>query len=210
MTSGTSRTWQVLLLAALAALVVVVVLLIPGAEEPKDTGSTAADSDSATPDAAQVTALTDIAREAGAGLGTVVGELVTYLPPGAPPVTDAPADPATVADWRARVEAVRAAFGDPPSGGTEVNVARGALTGAVDVVMLAVSTYDDALRLPTGSDREAALTRASESLDLGLQLWSVAATQVDDANIDAGLGHQHVNLNGTRAPDSIAEGSDAQ
>jgi hypothetical protein len=63
--------------------------------------------------------------------------------------------------------------------------------------------------VPAGPDRDAALTRASVSLDLGLQLWSVAATQVDDINIDAGLGHQHVNLGGTQAPDSAAEGSQA-
>jgi len=201
--------FRVVVLAALTALVVLAVVLIPGAEEPDGAAATPTGSDAAAPDPAQVEALTDIAREAGAGLGAVVGELVTYLPPGEPPITDPPAEPAAVDGWRLRVEEVRASFGDPTSAGTEVNVARGALTGAVDAVLLAVATYDDALRVPAGPDRDAALTRASVSLDLGLQLWSVAATQVDDINIDAGLGHQHVNLGGTQAPDSAAEGSQA-
>ncbi len=203
--------FQVMVLAGLAILIVLVVVFLPDAGEPDSTPETTTDSDVAAPeteapDVDQVTALTEIAAGAATGLGSVVGELVTYLPPGEPPVTDAPADAATVADWRARVAEVRDSFGDPVSGGTAVNVARGALTGAVDAVMLTVTAYDDALSLAAGPDREAALTRASEALDLGLQLWSVAATQVDDVNIAAGLGHKHVNLGGTAPPDSLPEG----
>jgi FlaG/FlaF family flagellin (archaellin) len=196
----------VVLAAAVVVLVAVVVVLLMGgrgaASSPQgdDTAMTQEDKDLAAlraefadRDRTQVEALTATAREASTALNELMTELGTYLPPGAEPATET-ASPGAVAEWAETIDAVDAAFGDPPSGETATNVARGSLDASVDTLRIAVKAYGDALRLPPGEDRLAALHRAAESRDLGVRIWSLGATQLDYVNVELGLGHQHVHL----------------
>lgn len=205
--------WGVALLTVLAAVVLVVVIVSGGSDDPAPdpTGSEVArlEEQEAARDVAQVEQLTDVGREASEAIDPVVARMSELLPAEGPPETDDLASRSTRAGWARSVERVEALFGDPESASTGVNVARGALVGAVDAVEGAVRAYDDALALPPGRHRTAALERAAESLHLGVRLWSVAATQLDELNVQAGFGHQHIHLSGATPPDGLPEGTDA-
>jgi hypothetical protein len=122
------------------------------------------------------------------------------------PVLDGLAGDAAAADptaWRQTVDAAAKSFDDPPSGSTATNVARGSLTTAVDQLAVAVDTYQQGPAL-----RDLAMRQR----DLAIMTWSVGATQLDQINIDAGYGHQHVYLQGgpdgeAFTPDSAPEGT---
>lgn len=206
-------------LAVLVLGVVLAVLLLPGAG---DEGSGAGGDDElaaetqrleeefAERDREQVQAVTATARTVAEDLGALLVEAQGTLPAdlvgggGGTLATSA-----QVAQWQQRAEALAGEFGDPESAGTQVNLARGALAAAVDAVALGVAGYDDALGL-AGDDRAAALARAATAFDLGRRTWAVAAIGVDDANVQAGLGHQHVTLAGDAPPDSLPDGTDAE
>jgi hypothetical protein len=139
-------------------------------------------------DKQQILSLTTLARDTADTLGPVIKGLGT---PGAPA--------ADVAGWQQTVDAAAKKFDDPPSGATATNVARGSLAGAIDQLALAVSTYT---AQPDLSARQR---------DLAVTAWSVGATQLDQVNVDAGYGHQHVYLEsdpGSEAftPDDAPEG----
>lgn len=139
-------------------------------------------------DKQQIKDLTDLARDTRDALGPVVKAMTT---PGAPA--------ADVTSWQQTVATAAAKFDDPPSGSTATNVARGSLAAAVDQLALAVSTY---AAQPDVSARQR---------DLAVTTWSVGATQLDQVNVDAGYGHQHVYLEsdpGSEAftPDDAPEG----
>ncbi|MDP3890303.1 MAG: hypothetical protein Q8Q44_03675 [Nocardioides sp.] len=199
-------------LVALVLGVVLAVLLVPRGDDGDASVQAEVErleQEFAERDRIQIEAITDSARTVAQELGTVLIEARATLPEDLPGGEGGQvADPATVKDWSDRLEELVAAFGDPQSAGTSVNVARGALTTAVDAVRIGVAAYGDALALK-GADREAALARAAESFDLGRRVWNVAAIQVDDANVQAGLGHQHVVLAGETPPDTLPEGTDA-
>jgi hypothetical protein len=146
-------------------------------------------------DKEQIESLTALARATKNTLAPVLAGLST----------DAPA--ADVASWRQTVDNAAKSFDDPPSGATGTNVARAGITAAVDQLAIAVDTYEQSLTGGAGL-RELAVRQR----DLAVRTWSVGATQLDQLNIDAGHGHQHVYLeadpNGEAfTPDSAPEGT---
>jgi hypothetical protein len=124
-------------------------------------------------DKKQIKALTDLARTTKDDLAPVVTGLKG----------DAAA--ADITKWQQTVAAAAKSFDDPPSGSTGTNVARGSLTAAVDQLAVAVDTYQQG---------PASRQLATRQLDLAVMTWSVGATQLDQINVDAGYGHQHVYL----------------
>lgn len=164
-------------------------------------------------DRRQVEDLTGTARRASERLVPVLEEMATYLPPGGEPAADV-ADPETIEGWKGAVRAADREFGDPPSGETATNVARGSLDVAVDTLGSAVRSYEAAADLPP-EERSAVLERASEGRDLAVRTWSIGATQLDAVNIESGYGHQHVFLpangvGGALTADPEPEGSGAE
>jgi hypothetical protein len=103
-------------------------------------------------------------------------------------------DQKRIAQWQQTIRQAVSAFESPPSGTTATNVARGALRGAVEQAALAVDTYAAAAALPADR-RQPLVALASRQSIAAATMWSVAATQLDQINIDAGHGHQHVFLN---------------
>lgn len=156
------------------------------------------DSDAAR-DKEQVKSLTELARDTRDDLAPVLAGLTGET---------GTATAADVATWRQTVDAAARSFDNPPSGSTATNVARGSLTTAVDQLAVAVSAYEQSLTGGAGL-REL----AKRQRDLAVMTWSVGATQLDQINIDAGYGHQHVYLEGSGpdgqafTPDSAPEGS---
>jgi hypothetical protein len=139
-------------------------------------------------DKRQIAELTALARDTGDQLAPVLEGLAAALPP------KPPAAAAEVAGWQRIVDAAAARFDDPPSGMTATNVARGSLTAAVDQLAVAVDLYPADLVV--------------RQRDLALTMWSVGATQLDQINVDAGNGHQHVFLpGGELTADDAPEGS---
>ncbi|WP_177242615.1 hypothetical protein [Amycolatopsis marina] len=100
---------------------------------------------------------------------------------------------AEVQRWRSAVESAAARFADRPSGGTAVNLARSGLAGAVTILGRAVETYAVSLRVE-GAEAQQLRALAGELRDDAVVAWSVAASQLDVAGIEAGLGHVHVFL----------------
>jgi hypothetical protein len=139
-------------------------------------------------DKEQVKSLTALARATTTTLEPVVAGLS-----GSPTSTD-------IAAWQQAVASAAKSFDDPPSGATATNVARGSFATAVDQLALAVDLHS------AGSHDLAVRQR-----DLAVTTWSIGATQLDQINIDAGNGHQHVYLqadpNGEAfTPDGSPEG----
>ncbi|TDV54987.1 hypothetical protein [Actinophytocola oryzae] len=137
-------------------------------------------------DKEQIKALTDLARTTKDDLAPVVSGLRSGT--------------GDVAQWQQVVDKAVKSFDDPPSGSTATNVARGSLAAAVDQLALAVGV--------SGTDRKL----ATEQLDLAVTTWSIGATQLDQVNVDAGYGHQHVYLDGDPegeafTPDGAEEGT---
>ncbi|WP_245736627.1 hypothetical protein [Micromonospora pattaloongensis] len=143
-------------------------------------------------DAQQIVDLTGQARRTQQSLLPVLDGLAAALPPGAtapgPTATDA-----AVTGWATTTDKAVEEFADPPSGGTAVNIARSGLTAALRQLDLAVDTYTAALAAPP-ADRPALLGLAGRQRDAAVATWSVAATQLDVLNVDAGHGHAHVFL----------------
>lgn len=181
------RGW--LLPAVLAFVVAAVVFGFGGYLVGRPDSVTRAADDIRAADAArdkqQIKDLTALARDTRDALGPVIKGMAT-------PGGDA-------SSWQRTVSAAAKRFDDPPSGSTATNVARGSLAAAVDQLAIAVDTY------ATQPDLSA------RQRDLAVTTWSVGATQLDQVNVDAGYGHQHVYLEsgpGSEAftPDDAPEG----
>jgi hypothetical protein len=146
-------------------------------------------------DKEQVKSLTALARATKTVLAPVAAGLKTE------------ATAADVTSWQQAVDNAAKSFDDPPSGATATNVARGSLATAIDQLSVAVSTYQQSLSGGPGL-RELALRQR----DLAVTAWSIAATQLDQINVDAGYGHQHVYLQDDPegeafSPDGVPEGT---
>jgi hypothetical protein len=140
-------------------------------------------------DKVQIKELTDLARKTRDDLTPVVEGM------------KGAAQAADVTKWHQTVAAAAKSFDDPPSGSTATNVARGSLTAAVDQLAVAVDTYQQGASLKQLATRQ---------LDLALLTWSVGATQLDQINVDAGYGHQHIYLGDNPeafTPDDAEEGT---
>lgn len=132
------------------------------------------------------------------------------------PIVEGLANPGTattaqVTQWKQLIGKEVQWFSEAPSGTTATNVARGGLRTAVDQLAIAVDLAAYALTQPEGA-RQAAWQLVSRQRDLAVAGWSVAATQLDQINIDAGYGHQHVYLtnaggSGVMTDDGLPEGT---
>ena len=160
-------------------------------------------------DAAQIVELTAKARRVLGELTPVLEEMAKAVPPGSAPGPTATAD--AVRKWQVVTKKAVEEFANPPSGGTAVNVARSGFAAAVRSLDLAVASYAAALELPE-AQRVGAFTLAGKQRDAAVSTWSVAATQLDQINVDSGNGHQHVYLpavpgQGALTPDGSKEGN---
>lgn len=152
-------------------------------------------------DAAQITELTSRARTTATAIT---------------PIVDGLADPGKVTDeqliqWKQAIGTEVTWYSTTVSGMTATNVARGALRNAVEQLAAAVETASTARAVPVSS-RQPVLAVAKRQRELAVAAWSVAATQLDQINVDSGNGHQHVYLNttgisGLMAGDGAPEGS---
>ncbi|MEV6814320.1 hypothetical protein [Micromonospora sp. NPDC051296] len=116
-----------------------------------------------------------------------------------------------VRQWQQTMRRLTEQFDNPPSGTTATNVARSGLRSAVEQAAVAVDSVALVAAGPAAV-RDDQLALAARQADLASATWSVAATQLDQINIDAEQGHQHVYLNtgagdGVIGPDGAAEGS---
>ncbi|GIF47381.1 hypothetical protein DFJ67_6801 [Asanoa ferruginea] len=138
-------------------------------------------------DVDQIRDLTAVARRSQETLTTLLNAFDTAVD-GTKPV-----DAATVKSWQETVKGLVTAHADSPSGTTATNVARGGFRGAVADFQVAVDIYAQAVAAPP--EGRAALTAiAGRARTAAATAWSVAAAQLDQINVDAGFGHQHVYL----------------
>ncbi|MEU7826551.1 hypothetical protein [Catellatospora sp. NPDC049133] len=150
---------------------------------------------------------------------TQIGELTTRARATAgviTPIVEGLADPGEVdgkqlAQWKQAMGPELAWYATTVSGTTATNVARGSLRNAVEQLAAAVDTLAAAQSLPESS-RAPVVAAAGRQRELAVATWSVAATQLDQINVDAGNGHQHVYLNttgvdGLMAGDGLPEGT---
>ncbi|RIV39134.1 hypothetical protein [Micromonospora radicis] len=155
-------------------------------------------------DAQQIVELTEMAHRTGEQLAPILVAVRQAAEAERPP------EAAQLRQWQQTMRQLAEQYADPPSGMTATNVARGGLRGAVEQAAVAVDT----LALATVDGATAAdelLALAARQATLAVTTWSVAATQLDQINIDAGHGHQHVHLDtgepgGAFGPDGAAEG----
>ncbi|WP_250007854.1 hypothetical protein [Actinoplanes sp. M2I2] len=212
---GMLRAALALLVAAAVGLFIGVLVAGPtGSDTGSDTDAAVASlqEDEAKRDAAQIVELTALARSTAEQVKPVVTGLRSALPAvDARPVETQPVTGQQLSQWKQimvqQVERHKAT----PSGSTATNVARNGLRNAVGQLSLAVDTFAAARALPAGH-RPPLLVVASRQRLLAVTDWSVAATQLDQINIDAGKGHQHVYLTdspegGANVGDGAPEGS---
>ncbi|TDD97274.1 hypothetical protein [Jiangella asiatica] len=182
-------------MAALVALNIVLATLIlsGGDDDPLAERVAELEAEEEARNAEVITQLTEQATAAHDALLPVMEGLHGVLPAEGPP-SGSVAPAADVAGWRSAVDDATATFGEPPSGSTEVNTARNGLVLAVDLLGSAVTAYESAAATPSGAQQDTLLTLASDLRTQAVGAWSVAATQLDVLNIDAGNGHVHINL----------------
>ncbi|MDG4826220.1 hypothetical protein O7635_30590 [Asanoa sp. WMMD1127] len=152
----------------------------------------------------QIQQLTTVARQSQEALTTMLTAYDAAVDSGQP------ADAATVAGWQESVRKLVTAHADSPSGTTATNVARGGFRIAVADFQVAVDVYASAVAAPA-DQRPRLLEIAERARTAAATAWSVAAAQLDQINVDAGLGHQHVYLetehgSGAFTPDGEEEG----
>lgn len=211
-------------LSVLTALVVIVGILLVSADGGGDGGGDAAEdaevqrtadrlrAEFEARDARQIVDLTETARRARGDLAPALEGMSEYLPADGPPA-ERVASPDEISGWKSAVREAAVRFGQPPSGETATNVARGSLDAAVDGLESSVLAYEQAVGLPAGQ-RTAALERAASQRDLAVRVWSIGATQLDAINVESGNGHQHVYLpttgvGGAFSADPAPEGTEA-
>jgi hypothetical protein len=189
-TAEATPVWRRVLPAVLAFVVGAVVFGVGGylVGRPSEETQMAADirASDAARDKVQIKELTDLARDLKDDLAPVLEGLATHT-----------GDAAT---WQRTVDAAAKEFDNPPSGTTATNVARGSLAAAIDQLALAVTAHQQGQH-----------DLATRQRDLAVRTWSVGATQLDQVNIDAGYGHQHVYLESAPGgeaftPDDAPEG----
>jgi hypothetical protein len=205
---GRARTW---LIAVAAAAVLVaapaggLVGHAVGRPDPTDAGIAQLRQADAERDAQQIVELTELAYRTGAELAPLLRAVIQDTKAGRTP------EKAQVDRWQQIMRQVTAHFADPPSGMTATNVARGSLRSAVEQAAVAVDSVALALAGPV-AERPQRMALAARQATLAVTTWSVAATQLDQINIDAGHGHRHVHLDageveGALTPDGAAEGT---
>jgi hypothetical protein len=145
-------------------------------------------------DVQQITELTSSARTTAADLDKVLGGLAKALPPGGALAAQPPGS-GELADWQRMMKQAVDRHEENPSGTTATNVARAGFRTAVTAMSIAVDAYASCQELPSDV-RQTCLDLAGRQRSAAVMAWSVAATQLDQINVDAGNGHQHVYLTG--------------
>ncbi|MFF3444891.1 hypothetical protein [Streptosporangium sp. NPDC002721] len=161
-------------------------------------------------DVQQIGELTSTARTTAGELNGVLAGLAEVLPRDGKPGTRT-AEQAEVDGWKRVLRQAVDRHADTPSGTTATNVARAGLRGAVDAMAIAVDAYAAGRGLPEDL-RKPFLDLAARQRSAAVATWSVAATQLDQINVDAGNGHQHAYLTSTpedggMSADTVPEGS---
>lgn len=203
-------------LAIVGAVLLIVVLVYVGWSVANDPQRQIAErtaeleEEEAVRDRQQVGELTEQARDVAGDLVPVLESMLAVMPPGEDPGPLADAE--TVEGWQATTADVASRFEEVPSGSTGTNVARNSIAIAAGIFQTAADTYALALEAE-GEQQEALVAQAAAQRDLAVRSWSVGATQLDEINIAAGFGHQHVYLeaegSGALTPDASAEGDGA-
>jgi hypothetical protein len=155
-------------------------------------------------DREQIKELTTVARASQAVLNQVLSDL------GAAADNTRPASAQDVGRWRSSVNELVDKHADSPSGTTATNVARGGFRTAVNGFAIAIDLFAESLEVPAAK-RPASIEIVKRTQQTATVGWSVAAAQLDQLNIDAGFGHQHVYLQseqggGDFTPDGEPEG----
>ncbi|MEU5727279.1 hypothetical protein [Micromonospora sp. NPDC047738] len=177
-----------------------------GQPSPTEAGTAQIREADAKRDVQQITELTEMARETADQLSPILRAIKQDTDAGRTP------EASQVQQWQQTMRQLTEQFANPPSGMTATNVARGGLRSAVDQGAVAVDSVALAVTSPAPA-RKNQLALAARQAALASVTWSVAAAQLDQLNIDAGHGHQHVYLDagdaeGAFTPDGAAEGSD--
>ncbi len=157
-------------------------------------------------DVQQIIELTEMARRTRDELSPILLAVKQEAEAGRTP------EASQVRQWQQTVRRLTEQFANPPSGTTATNVARSGLRSAVEQAAVAVDSVALVAASPSAV-RDGQLALAARQAALASATWSVAATQLDQINIDAEQGHQHVYLDtgagdGAISPDGAAEGSD--
>ncbi|WP_155341320.1 hypothetical protein [Acrocarpospora corrugata] len=161
-------------------------------------------------DVKQIVELTSSARVTVADLDKVLAGLAAALPPGGA-LNARPADAEEIGEWQRMMRQAVDRHAESPSGTTATNVARAGFRAAVNAAAIAVDAYAACQRL-SPELRQTFLDLAARQRSAAVMSWSVAATQLDQINIDAGNGHQHVYLTslpgeGSMLADNVPEGT---
>ncbi|SNT32766.1 hypothetical protein SAMN05216276_103484 [Streptosporangium subroseum] len=146
-------------------------------------------------DAQQIGELTALARASADDLNKVLAGLAQALPQDRTSAAQ-PAGPEQIDGWQQILRQTVDKHADAPSGTTATNVARGGFRSAVNALVTTVDTYAASRQLPE-SARQTFLDLAARQRSVAVMMWSVAATQLDQLNVDAGNGHQHAYLTST-------------
>ncbi|GIH22193.1 hypothetical protein Aph01nite_05030 [Acrocarpospora phusangensis] len=152
-------------------------------------------------DKQQVEDLTAMAKSTAEELDKVLAAFVLAVPQD-PAAQPQPAVPEIVHGWQDVVRKVAEKHADSPSGMTATNVARGGFRSAVNALSAALDSYAAVLALPE-DQRKPLLDLVARQRTTAITMWSVAATQLDQLNVDSGHGHQHAYLTGTPGDGSI-------
>jgi hypothetical protein len=86
----------------------------------------------------QIVEVTDLAEKTKDQLTPVLGGLSAALPAAG---TGTPATTDTVAGWQRVVDDASAAFANPPSGSTDINIVRGSLAAGLRALQTTIRTY---------------------------------------------------------------------
>jgi hypothetical protein len=195
------QVWRAVVGLAVAAAVGVFIGVQIAGPTAAESAMESARQQEARRDAAQIVELTSRARQTV----TSVKPLLDGIAPGA-----APAGEAQVGQWKRVIAEEVQWYSVTVSGTTATNVARGGLRAAIDQLAAAVDAYAAARTAPTPA-QESLRQLAGRQRDLAIATWSVAATQLDQINVDAGNGHQHVYFpssgGGAMTADNLPEGS---
>ncbi|MBF9131690.1 hypothetical protein I0C86_22370 [Plantactinospora sp. S1510] len=147
-------------------------------------------------DLRQIEDLTALARQSQAALDPLLVEFDAALD-GSQPATES-----KIRGWQAALGQIAEKHADSPSGSTATNVARGGLRDSVSDFVIAVDLFATAQQASAGQ-RGALLEIVKRTRTAAATAWSVAATQLDQINVSAGLGHQHVYLQTKQGSDAF-------
>lgn len=223
--TGRGRRWVLLVVGVVVGVQLGLLLgfLLPGSDDEAagpDSGVVGADgqpldpddplaervaelqAEEAARDAEAVVALTEQTEQVLEILSPVVIGAGEHSPGSLPPT------PETVEQWRTAVAQAEEAFGDAPSGGTDVNVARSGLVASLGNLETMVAAYDLVAGAEASAQVDAALEVAASARRSAALAWSVGATQLDAVNVAADRGHVHLYL--PPVPDSGALTADPE